>query len=392
VCKEFKLDDGAVILIQPQIVNGGQTAWAVHDACEALNQTGGLENLSGSILVKAIRTTSANLVKEITSATNTQNPITPRDMLADTALQVSIQNAFDDFGPVEAKTPILYEHKRGQFEMLQRADSHGRYRIKAKQYRRIENEFAGQLYLALLGLPQASKNQRQLIFGEESVTRTLYDYHLAAEERFKNESIGLVPRSSSLRSGSAATFAEDVMFSFGIYQLTEAYRRVFRLKLECFPPEEQQEDNIYLNLARHDFLGLWHYYSVAALQYVTESIARGSEPLRNRMRRGLIGTNANRWFARDLAAAFNLSEERKTYVILDEDIPSVEFPLFGRWVISLTAIMYEMCRKAREKPDWKSMRHYLDLRRDTFAELTEKLDEILGGPKGIKEKWFPVPA
>jgi hypothetical protein len=127
------------------------------------------------------------------------------------------------------------------------------------------------------------------------------------------------------------------------------------------------------------------------MNYVVETLSRGDDGKRDTLRSEVIGTNLDRLFDRGLADAFRLAAGTASYVILDEDNPSTEFPTFGAWITSLTAIVNEIVSAARVRSDWRSERHFFDLRSETVQEIKAKLDEILGGPKAVRQEWFPIP-
>lgn len=391
VCRDIREAGEAVVLVRPQIVNGGQTAWAIHDACKELQTLFPqfYAALDLSVLTKVIKTSDSAFVQRVTEATNNQNPIFPRDQRADRPEQISIQRAFDAATFGGRPTPVLYEQKRGQFESLLRMRAQGRYRIRGSLYRRIDNELAGQLYLALLGLPHASKNRKREIFENESIYRTIFGVESSPAVRFSNDDLGLDPRFVKLRSGSDAIFRDDVIFGFGLFRLASVHAKLHRMRIASWPLEETDSNN-YRVLTEHRFLQVWPYHVVHAMNYIVESMTRGNDEERSRLRTLLVGANLDRLFDRGLGDAFVLANGTQSYVVLDEERASAEFPVFGTWITSLTAQMYDIVRSARERPEWKSERHFFDLRSETVGEMTARLDQILGGPRAVRERWFPL--
>ena len=392
VCQEAIIARaGEVTLVRPQVVNGGQTAWAIHDACEDIRRIKPrfLEENQLAILIRAIRTSNSEFVQRVTEATNTQNPIDDRDLCADRIEQVAIQGAFDRFCIGGKDFPVLYEHKRGQFEVLQRSNQQGRYRIRGNLYRRLSNSLAGQMYLALLGLPHWSKNQKGKVFGDEHVYRTIFEVDLPSKVRFKNDEMGLDPKSVLLRSGSALIFVGDIAFAHAVNVVCRAYSEGYSERVKQWPIEEAGT-NEYRILQAHRFVKLWNYYVIWAVNYIVERISGGKESERDGLRQALVGQAIDRYFSSDLGGFLNIRRGTDSHLVLDQENPSNEVPVLAAWLVSLTSLMYDMVEKERAKPDWRSERHFFDLRSETVRDFSLKLDEILGGPRQKRDQWFPV--
>lgn len=121
--KVAKRNRAEVIVTNPQIINGGQTAFTlsnIYDDCLKNNRL--LDVFEGKeVLLKIITFSddgneaskhSANklqLIEDISKATNQQSPITEADRRANDKVQVELQRLiFEEFG-------LFYERKRGEF-------------------------------------------------------------------------------------------------------------------------------------------------------------------------------------------------------------------------------------------------------------------------------------
>jgi hypothetical protein len=112
------LKDRAQLLVKnPQIINGGQTAYALSRVLE--NNPDSYETIFNSkeVLLKIITINdseieeqkSLQLIESISNATNQQNLVTYADRHSNDRVQLAIQKAFYQ------KYGILYERKRGEF-------------------------------------------------------------------------------------------------------------------------------------------------------------------------------------------------------------------------------------------------------------------------------------
>lgn len=116
VCKEVSYNDNtarrgqaSIIVSNPQIVNGGQTAFTLAHLYENDDDHSIFEDKE--VLTKFIRIEGDQdkMIEKISDATNSQNPITPRDKVANDIALVNLQSElFDKYG-------ILFERKRGEF-------------------------------------------------------------------------------------------------------------------------------------------------------------------------------------------------------------------------------------------------------------------------------------
>ena len=233
------------------------------------------------------------------------------------------------------------------------------YRISGRKYRRLSNELAGQLYLALLGVPFKSKADKKLIMGDDVYYRTIFNFESPSEERFNNTQVGISPQDVSLRSGEPRFFVEDALFAFGLYNLASAVGELYGQKVELYPVAEQVDNPTYANLLNYDFMTGWEYYVVGGVHYVIERI-KTSDADRSRLRELLVGHDINRFWG-SLQQSFNLNNNTQSYVVLDESNPSTEFPLFGKWITSLSLLLSQQVAQLKAANQWTSTRHFLHL-------------------------------
>jgi AIPR protein len=377
--------DSSVRIYGPQIVNGGQTCWAIHDALEDLRMEDKLGEIDPRIMIRAIESTNPELTGSITSATNTQNAITERDKRSADLQQQELAHAFDSNNP-----KILYEFRDGLFGAVERQGKSSLYRVTGETYRTLDNEFCGQLYLALMGLPNKSKGEKQMIMQNDNYYKTIYHFELARESRFNNDVVGIVPDNVRLRTGTSRVFVEDVLFAHGCYNLAHAIGQQFRHKLDFFDNEDKRKTPVYENLLNYEFMKAWEYYIVAAVNYVVERLKKDDDD-RTKLRNALVGTNINPYW-RSLIGQFSLNRDLESYVVLDEKNPSPTYPLFEKWATQIALMLAQQVSDLKKVKLWQTPRKFLDLSDTTYPSLVTKLEEVLGGPSLQKNQVFPIPS
>lgn len=148
VCEECKYIPNTrsprVTLTDFQVVNGGQTTHALFEAYQQNKDK--IDDVL--LLVRICETKRDNPIAEkISETTNSQTPVTTRDLHANDRIQRKLEEEFKNLG-------YFYERKANQFEDQPAAQ-------------RLNNELLGQLYLAFyLDKPSEAKNNKSLIFGD----------------------------------------------------------------------------------------------------------------------------------------------------------------------------------------------------------------------------------
>lgn len=130
-------------MVNPQIVNGGQTSHALFEAGRA--DSGRIADVR--ILVRIIETADQSLTNRVAEATNSQTPIRSRDIRSNDKVQIQLENALRPHG-------YFYERKNDQH-------------IGEATDRRIDAVKLGQVILAyVLREPDRAKTASNKIFGE----------------------------------------------------------------------------------------------------------------------------------------------------------------------------------------------------------------------------------
>ncbi|WP_175361062.1 AIPR family protein [Bradyrhizobium sp. STM 3843] len=146
VCDQMIMVPGGcfpIKLVNPQIVNGGQTAVVIH----TVGRSPPAHFSEGSINVKVIETSDRELIERIAVGSNTQNRIFGRDLRANDDIQLRIASSLSAYG-------YFYRRKRGE-------------QPPQNSMRIIDAIRAGQLILSYAnGEPTRAKTDTNEIFGE----------------------------------------------------------------------------------------------------------------------------------------------------------------------------------------------------------------------------------
>lgn len=127
-----------------QIVNGGQTIHALRNAFEERQEH--FDQIT--LLCKIYETGDSEFKNKIAEYTNSQNPVSDRDIHSIDSVQIKLEKEFLLLG-------YFYERKKSQYESQERN-------------KRIDAEKLGQSLLAYkLEMPAEAKNRKSIIFGEK---------------------------------------------------------------------------------------------------------------------------------------------------------------------------------------------------------------------------------
>ena len=397
VCEKVDADKEPIKLIKPRIVNGCQTSWAIYNEYMRAKRANKLSDLNGYVFARVIQTINQAHVKEVTSATNNQNPITPRDKHSDDPEQRDIANAFNKFG----HKPILYDYRAGMIEALKRSRSNiiehyyisttGKGRTKL---RKIENVLAGQLYLSLLGLPIFAKTDKKQIFEEQDVYKTLFYYTLPAEQRFDNETLYIRPNDVKLRTGKIEYFIEDIFFAFAVYKLADAFSGLYDKKVSLYEDPEKTKTAYAELVDKFSFIKRWNFIVVGAVNYIVNSLAKNEDEVK-KLRESLIKRELDTdmfWRSTSkIEDQFNFERDLNIISIVNEDAPSGNYVIFGKWIRSISLLLYELVRKAKDTEGEKfNMRKFIELTPTTYTNLIGEISRILALGKSERENKFPL--
>jgi len=156
----------------PGVINGLQTVFALHEAYSGLGQDDKkhFEN-NCYVLLRLLQEHSVRDINKLVQATNTQNPMEPRNLMSNKPEQVLFERLFADLG-------WFYERKQGAWDAFAadpkrwrtlRNASKSDFQVSAKgggrpRVRKVDNEVLAQTWLSFIGFSEEAVHSKRLIF------------------------------------------------------------------------------------------------------------------------------------------------------------------------------------------------------------------------------------
>lgn len=170
-CKDFRIDGNEVKLYDFSIINGCQTVTLIGE------YKGSNDDVDFVLPCKIVKPSSENqyddFIAEIAEASNSQKPISDRDLKSNKKEMRELQKALLQNDP-----KIYLEIKRGQ-----KLISRGRRR-NLKKWQYLRNDLYGQLILSFhLQSPGTARSQARKIFSDEEIYKAIF------RRRFDKENI-----------------------------------------------------------------------------------------------------------------------------------------------------------------------------------------------------------
>lgn len=386
-------DDNQLTFVRPQIVNGCQTSYAIYDSIDIMNKAGrDIKEIRAYLWVKAVKTIDEKFRKNVTKSTNTQNPITKKDLRSDNQHQKELIIGFKEYKDYNNKVcRIFFDMMEGSWENIKQNKKDADYKVSGNSrkgtYRILDNSLMGQLRLALMGLPYLCKNQKGIIFDDDKYFNAIFNF-----ENPNLEDIEVNSDEAQIKSGRNE-WVEDTIFAYCIYQVAKTLICLYKQKMKLYTESEYNTQD-YQNINKKEFVEYWQFYLVRLIHFIIERKSNKDNQKRNELRKKLLGNNINIFFETQskIAKKFNIDNNKSKYTILDVDNPSQDFSLLGRWIVRLEQEVYNKVDEAMSK-DWKSSNQYFEKRADTIKELTDRMVTILGGaddklffPEELKNK------
>jgi hypothetical protein len=158
---------------EPGVVNGLQTVYALQEAYQKLSNSEKQHfETSCYVLIRLLQEQSVRDLSRMVRATNTQNPMQPRNLVSNHSEQIIFEKLFAGLG-------WFYERKEGAWEAY--AADPRRWRTlggKSKdsfqfttggrpKARRVDNELLGQCWLSFIGFSEEANHSRRNIFEKD---------------------------------------------------------------------------------------------------------------------------------------------------------------------------------------------------------------------------------
>jgi hypothetical protein len=163
-------------IVEPGIVNGLQTVNALHEAYYKELDADDKKDLEENcyVLVRVINDNAVSEINDVVIASNTQNPMQPRNLKSNTNEQILYEKLFAELG-------WFYERKQGAWDAFSsdplRWRTLSNYKRKhfqiddSHQFRKVDNHSLGQAWLAFIGFSDEAVHDRRFIFDKS----TMYD-------------------------------------------------------------------------------------------------------------------------------------------------------------------------------------------------------------------------
>ena len=260
-------------------------------------------------------------------------------------------------------------------------------------YRKINNEQAGQIFLAIIGKPFWCKTNKKKIFSDADYYKVIFKVDLERNERFTNSNLNLISSNISVQTG-VSNFTSDVIFGFSIYKLADGLKAIYRDKIKSYPEEKSLFGDIktaysILN-GRYQFYNYWHYFLISCIYEVMQKWVGFGKDI-DQLKTILTGADKNKIFEnpKNIAQLFNPNNDQNVFIILDENEASKTHPTFAVWAQCIADELANLFKEEIRKPNVKAQ-SFVDQTPETFKKIQEWISELrTGGEKKFSEK-FPL--
>lgn len=395
-CRALELQaDGSGVLLAPQIVNGCQTSWAIHEAVEAALLKGGPKP-EGLALAKIVETQDPSIALEITTSSNRQNAILPKDQAGRDGRQGRIATVLSDYA---TNLRVHWDFRRGALANVQAKPEAHEYLVRgtANVYRILRNDLGGQVMLAMAGAVLEAKNRLSDLFNpDSSLPRWAYAFDLPTAERF--DGLKVEPYLESGGADALERYVDDLMFGFAVYQHAVAsFRDGYAATISSFTRRAKQEGaepaTLTAEKAKRDFVRYWAFDVVRLTHRIVEAwVKRGRS--RSEVRRIVVGELRR---ARFMDVLFQGKAARPDWFRLDQDpgLPNILDPaqdclelLLPRWFVELEELSSVVIAKAKDQDPSASTRTIILSRRSTHPDLDKAVENVISG--SMFERRFPL--
>lgn len=391
-----KRSDGSGVLLDPQIVNGCQTSWAIHEAVEAALLKGDATP-EGLALAKIVETQDPSVAYAIATSSNRQNAILPKDQAARDVRHGHIAEALSNYA---TNLRVHWDFRRGAMANVQAKPEAHEYLVqksKSKLYRILRNDLGGQVMLAMAGAVLEAKNRLADLFNPDStLPRWAYAFDLPTSERF--DGLKVEPYMESGGPDALKQYIADLMFGFAVYQHAVAsFRDGYAATINALTKKAKQEQvepaSLTAEKAKHDFVRYWAFDVVRLTHRIAEAwVGRGRA--RVEVRRALVGDLRRARFMDPLFVGkaarpdwFHLDQDPKRPHILDPNQEGAPI-LLPQWFVELEELGAGVVADAKLRDPSASTRTIILSRRSTPADLDDAVAAVISGP--VFERHFPL--
>ena len=159
-CVDYIIDGNKIKLYDFSIINGAQTTTKIGNS-KLVDIDHDFAIVCKIVKAKGTLSTSSDFISRISEASNSQKPIKPRDLKANSIEQKKLQ-----YGAMQNEYPLAIEIKRGVKP---------KNYFKVEKWQRITNEYIGQLILGcILQRPGSARSGKITIFTSEKLYNQIY--------------------------------------------------------------------------------------------------------------------------------------------------------------------------------------------------------------------------
>jgi len=233
-------------ITEPGVVNGLQTVVALHQAYNELdhNHKKDLEK-ECYVMVRLLHENAVDDINRVVLATNTQNPMQPRNLKSNTEEQILYEKLFAEMG-------WFYERKQGAWDAF--SDDPSRWRslsnYKKKHFlsdsnkiRKVDNHIIAQTWLSFIGLSDEAVHKKIEIFDDEALYKIAFlgrsKCH-ASQKYFQLANIEdeIIPTSPAPQIMIASYFAREFARQTALTAIQAREEAKNRLSLDPNAPKE----------------------------------------------------------------------------------------------------------------------------------------------------------
>ncbi len=394
-----------VILFRPQVVNGCQTSWALHDAVETRRSDSEIKSeddlFSSNVYVWAkIVPTHENtqLIDAITLSSNTQNPITKIDYRANHPIHLKIKEILE-----KTTIPIFYENKRGLFNSFQRyfkgKTELEMFKISGTSYRKIGIEDLAQLSMAWQGKPHIARAAKKSIF--DNLDNFNEAFNLAKLD--ESENLGM-------------NVFETIVFTNGIKRISDIMKKLYdkkdklirkaiqnpkfdkRIKYVSFEDYLQKRNNFCSYVVSVRF---WNYLILSLIKGIVDlyyDLYDNKANKREIYKRIFDFTDEDlvnlSFRGKDLIKQFTYDANPNSDQLIDGRAaqPNVKLQRIAQWMESFTSFIPEAIKYVQAHPGYKftkDVKNFIEQKNDAYSRILDFIQSEILGDRLKRESYFP---
>ena len=394
-----------VVLFHPQIVNGCQTCWAVHDAVETRRDDSEIKSENELFLsnvyvwAKIVPTHDNTQLKDaITLTSNTQNAITKIDYRANHPIHSTIKEILE-----KNTIPVFYENKRGLFNSFQR-EFKGKpeldaFRISGNSYRKIGIEDLAQLSMAWQGKPHIARAAKNSIFDNL--------------DSF-NEAFNLDNLEESISQGM--NIYETIIFSNGIKSISDIMKKLYdkkdkhirkaiqnsdfdkSIKYTSIEDYQQKRNNFTSYVVSVRF---WNYLIVSLISGIVDLYQDLYDKKANKKEiykrlfdftdKDLVNLTFK---GNELIKQFTFDENSNSDQLINGKAaqPNTKLQRLAKWLETFTSFIPDAIKHIQKQPGYKftkDVKNFIEQKNDAYIKILDFIQSEILGDRLKRESYFP---